>query len=170
MWTAVADPCVLRARFVSDSGTDVPKINLSHWPHCALRGHGCVHVRLHLPGGVLRLDVIEGGTICRPVAVEPAIDLSRALDPQIATLRRIHGLMHTGETALADQRLVRLVEALRVCDALAAGASLRDIGSGMFGGDWPGDGEHLKSKVRRRVVLADRLLRAGPIGALAGRI
>lgn len=167
---AAADPGVLRVRLVSGSGPDVPSIDLSHWPLCALRGDGCVHLRLHLPGGVLRLDVIEGGMVCRPVAVEPATDLSRALDPQIATLRRIHALMHTGETALSDQRLVRLVEALRVCDALAAGASLRDIGSGVFGDDWPGDGEHLKSKVRRRVLLADRLLRAGPVDVLAGRI
>jgi hypothetical protein len=63
-----------------------------------------------------------------------------------------------------------LVEALRVGDAIAAGASQRAIGLGIYGGDWPGDGEHLKSRVRRMIPLAAALFRAGPRGVLAGRI
>src|SRR3546814_14755057 len=87
------------------------------------------------------------------MTIEPAIDLRRAIDPQIASLRRLDALMRGDILETRDQRLVRLVEALRAADAIAAGASLRDIGVGAFGGDWPGDGEHLKSRVRRRVAL-----------------
>lgn len=170
MWTAAADPCVLRVRLVDARGPTVRGIDLSQWPYCSLSGNGCLYVRLHLPGGVVRLDVIAGAIGSGPVAIEPAIDLSRAIDPQVASLRRMYALMHDGEMEASDQRFTRLVEALRVADALAAGVSLRAIGLGVFGTDWPGDGEHLKSKVRRRVVLADRLLREGPRGVLAARI
>src|SRR3546814_2270295 len=100
------------------------------------------------------------------MTIEPAIDLRRAIDPQIASLRRLDALMRGDILETRDQRLVRLVEALRAADAIAAGASLRDIGVGAFGGDWPGDGEHLKSRVRRRVALAVELTRAGPRGVL----
>ena len=68
-----------------------------------------------------------------------------------------------------DRRLPRLIEALRVLDALRDGASLRAIGAALFGAEqkWPGAGDHLKSYVRRRVVLARRMAQAGPVGILS---
>lgn len=118
----------------------------------------------------MRLDLVDGLIEPGSLTIEPVIDLCRPLEPQLLSVRRLDALLH-GDCPLAvDQRLIRLVEALRTADALAAGASLRDIGEGMFGGDWPGDGEHVKSRVRRRVVLADALLRAGSLGVLARAI
>lgn len=170
MWTAEADPCVLRARVSFSTGVCAAAIDLSLWPHCALPGDGCVHVRLHLPDGVLRLDLVDSANLAGPLMIEPAIDLRRGIDSQIESLRRLHALMRGDVLETRDQRFVRLIEALRVADAIAAGASLRDIGLGAFGDDWPGDGEHLKSRVRRRVELAAELMRAGPVGVLAGKI
>src|SRR3546814_17261136 len=100
------------------------------------------------------------------MTIEPAIDLRRAIDPQIASLRRLDALMRGDILEPRDQRLVRLAEALPAADALAAGASLRDISVGDFGGDWPGVGEHLKSPVRPRVALVGSLPWGGPRGGV----
>lgn len=169
LWTAEADPCVLRVR-ASCRAVGTAGINLSRSLSCAVPGECCVHVRFHLPDGDLRLDLVHGVILGGPQAIEPAIDLGRAIEPQVASLRRLQALMRDGLAAVSDQRLNRLVEALRVADAIAAGASLRDIGFGAFGDDWPGDGEHLKSRVRRRIQLAAELASAGPRKVLQRRI
>jgi hypothetical protein len=65
----------------------------------------------------------------------------------------------------AEPRLARLVLGLRVLDARRGGASLRDIAHGLFGEcDWPGDGDCIKSRVRRLVALSEAMERAGPVG------
>ena len=167
MWTAQVFDCVLRARVSVGEGHGV---DLSRFPQCVFGGEGCIHMRLHLPDGILRLDLFGDAEIKGAIMVEPIIDLQRPIEPQIATVRRMAGLFGDDLVAVGDQRLIRLVEALRTADALAAGASLREIGLGVFGDDWPGDGEYLKSKVRRRVELANALLRTGARGVLARRV
>src|SRR3546814_17622049 len=79
------------------------------------------------------------------MTIEPAIDLRRAIDPQIASLRRLDALMRGDILETRAQRLVRLVEALRAAAAIAACASLRAIGGGACGGAWPGAGEPCQS-------------------------
>ncbi|WP_443019010.1 MULTISPECIES: DNA -binding domain-containing protein [Sphingobium] len=70
-----------------------------------------------------------------------------------------------------DVRLRRLALALRASDALAAGASLRVIGTQILGyRDWPGDGECAKSSTRRIVDLAGALLESGPLGIFYRRV
>ncbi|MBO9621684.1 MAG: DUF2285 domain-containing protein [Sphingomonas sp.] len=118
----------------------------------------------------MRLDLVDGAVMPGHMTVEPAIDFRRPLHPQLESIRRLHALIRGDRPSLRDQRFVRLVEALRVADALAAGASLREIALGMLGDDWPGDGEHVKSRARRRVALAGELTRAGPGAVLARRI
>lgn len=145
-------------------------IDLSRWPHCAVTGDCCIHVRWHLPDGVLRLDLVDRAVLSGPVTIEPAIDFRRAIDPQISSLRRLDALLRGAAIENHDQRMVRLVEALRVADAIAAGASLREIGLGAFGAEWPGDGEHLKSRVRRRVGLAAELMCSRPVDVLKEKI
>jgi hypothetical protein len=167
MWTAAADPCVLRAGVV---GVPEPVgIDLSRFPHCVRRDDDVWRVRLDLPDGALRLDLVEG-SMAGSVLVEPVIDLRRPLEPQLESIRRLSALFRRESQPLPDQRLVRLVEALRAADALAAGASLRDIGLGVLGADWPGDGDHLKSRARRRIALAADLIRAGPHAVISRRI
>lgn len=170
MWAAAADPCVLRARVFPASAKTEAGIDLAQIPHCVWQHGGCQHVRLDLPDGAMRLDLVDGIIVPGAVTIEPAIDLRRPLDPQMASIRRLDALMRGDLSRCCDQRFVRLVEALRAADALAEGASLRDIGLGVLGGDWPGDGEHLKSRARRRVALAAELRRAGPRGVLTRRI
>jgi hypothetical protein len=136
---------------------------LASLPRCVSRDDVCEHVRLHLPDGDLRLDMVDGSLLDEMVSLQPLIDVDREIDEQLISVRRVAGYVRGSLKISHDQRLLRLVEALRVSDAVATGASLRDIGLGGFPGqDWPGDGEHLKSRVRRRIELARKMKRAGP--------
>ena len=142
--------------FVLDASVEVGGclLDLSRLDYRVVRADGRSHLLLELPAGMLQLDLRDTGHCREIVAVSPAIDLARSIEPQFHSARR----------------LARLVVALRVRDALADGASQRDIGLGIFGGDWPGDGEHLKSRVRRMIPLAAKLVRVGPRGVLRARI
>lgn len=81
-----------------------------------------------------------------------------------------HARRHTPGPALADAKprpppaaLLEL-HTLQALDATLAGASLRDVGEGLFGADaaadWYSDGG-LRSKVRRLVRRGDALMRSG---------
>lgn len=120
---------------------------------------------------MLQLDGLDGVFAGGPQRVSPAIAHDRPLGPQFDSVRRLDAFLHhRREQPNVGLRFGRLVEALRVGDAIAAGASQREIGLGIHGGYWPGDGEHLKSRVRRMIILAAHLARVGPLGVLAGRI
>jgi hypothetical protein len=167
LWTAAANPWLLQV-VPARSG---PMIDLACQPHRAVRSGDRHHVLLDLPGGTLQLLGFDGALDDGPRCLSSAIDHGRCLEPQIESVGRLDALLH-GRTGCAcpQPRLWRLVEALRVGDALAAGASQRAIGLGIYGGEWPGDGEHLKSRVRRMIPLAADLIRAGPLGVLAEAI
>lgn len=150
----------------SGSVLDLPRIG-----HRAARTGNRCHVLLHLPGETLQLEGFDGALDGGPRRISALIDFGRALEPQLESVRRLDAFLLGREPPTdVGTRFGRLVEALRVGDAIAAGASQRAIGLGIYGGDWPGDGEHLKSRVRRMIPLAAALSRAGPRGVLAGRI
>lgn len=129
------------------------------------------HVLLHLPREILQLENLDGALNDGPRRISALIDFGRILEPQLESVRRLHVFLGGREPPTdLGTRFGRLVEALRVGDAIAAGASQRAIGLGIYGGDWPGDGEHLKSRVRRMIPLTAALIRAGSRGVLAGRI
>lgn len=133
------------------------------------------HIAIDAGQSWLRMDVVTGDALVG--LVRPVLHLrdDDALAFKIESLSRWMRL--TGAVGAArwrprsDRRLARLVEALRVGDALADGASLREIaavlrayGSRAF--EWPGAGDSIKSWVRRRVDLARRLRAAGPSAVL----
>lgn len=126
-----------------------------------------------IAGRHLRLDVTEGTLFDGPILphfhISGMAELSPKLDALNVLLRLSGGLDPAQAPVARDPRLPRLVEALRVRDALAEGASLREIGRVIQPGcdDWPGDGEHMKSRARRFVALARKLERLGPKGVLA---
>lgn len=161
---------MVRVRSVP-TGTGQP-FDLRALPHCAAWIEGCQHVRVDLAAEPLRLDVVEGDLAAGPALVEPVVDTARSLEEQFGSIRRLAAVLRGEELPVVeDTRLRRLVSALRVADALAAGASQREIGLGALdGADWPGDGEHLKSRVRRMIPLAAELVCAGWRGVLRRRI
>lgn len=159
--------------FVLDASVEVGGclLDLSRLDYRVVRADGRSHLLLELPAGMLQLDLRDTGHCREIVAVSPAIDLARSIEPQFHSARRLAALLAGfPEPIPREPGLARLVVALRVRDALADGASQRDIGLGIFGGDWPGDGEHLKSRVRRMIPLAAKLVRVGPRGVLRARI
>jgi hypothetical protein len=92
------------------------------------------------------------------------------LEPAIAALRQFHRLCRTGEFLSESgptlQQSRRLILALRTYDALAQGASIRDIGSMIHcdervRADWPGSGDALKSQARRLIALAHHMVSGG---------
>ncbi len=161
------DPFVLDAR-VEFGGCP---LDFSRLDHRIVRADGRSHILLELSAGTLQLDLGDSVGPNGIVAIRPTIDLTRPTEPQIHSVRRLAALAAGAPEPIArDAGLVRLVAALRVRDALEDGASQRDIGLGVFGDDWPGDGEHLKSRVRRMIPLAAKLVRVGPRGVLQARI
>ncbi len=146
-------------------------LDLSRLDYRVVQAAGRSHFLLELPAGTLQLDVRDAGGQHELVAVRPTIDFARPIEPQFHSARRLAALLGSvPEPVPREAGPARLVAALRVRDALAAGASQRHIGLGIFGNEWPGDGEHLKSRVRRMIPFASALVRAGPRAVLAGLV
>lgn len=130
------------------------------------------HLAIRGATGLLRLDVIQGTLLDGPVRLLHRLGHPRAFNLQLPYLRQLCVLCAQGGAAgwtiKAEQRIEKLILALRVLDARDAGASLRDIAIGLdkHCPDWPGDGESTKSRIRRLVAFSQRLRRAGPRGVL----
>lgn len=157
--------------FVLDASVEVGKclLDFSHLNYRVVRAGGRRHLLLGLSAGTLQLDLRDTGDQREIVAVRPTIDLARSIEPQFHSARRLAALLRgLPEPVPREAGLARLVAALRVLDALADGASQRDIGLGIFGNDWPGDGEHLKSRVRRMIPFGRALAAMGPRPVLRG--
>lgn len=167
LWTGAMDPFVLDVCVVADGGL----LDLSRVAHRTLCTEHMRHLLLERPAGTIQLDMPNDGHIGAGVPIRPMIDLTRPVEPQFHSARRIAALLKgEPEPIPRETALSRLIAALRVQDALADGASQREIGLGIFGKEWPGDGEHLKSRVRRMIPYASKLVRAGPRAVLAGLI
>lgn len=146
-------------------------LQVDRYNHCVAVNDGTEHVLLRAGRRSLRLDIVSGTVLAGPVRVEPSIALN-GLDCQIATVRSLAAMLRDEPLAVpADARLPRLVLALRTLDARREGTSLRDLARGIFGAtEWPGDGDHIKSRARRLVKLSEDLWRAGPNGVMGHQI
>lgn len=166
------DPCVIRVRCKPIGPEFSHSFDLAEHQSRVVTTPIVQHLCLRTPSTFLRLDVIEGSVLDGPVALEPAVHLAAGLECQIVALRRIDRLLRgLPNKPASDPRLTRLVMALRVADALAAGASLRVVAREILeADDWPGDGDWAKSWSRRVTSLARALLIAGPAGVLRRRV
>ncbi|RSU90882.1 DUF2285 domain-containing protein [Sphingomonas koreensis] len=166
LWTGAMDPFVLDLRGDADGCL----LDLSHVSHRMVRTDSHTHLLLELAAGTIQLGLLGAEDDRAAVWIRPTIDLSRPIEPQFHSTRRLAALLDGApEPVPREAKLTRLVAALRVVDALADGAGQREIGLGIFGDDWPGDGEHLKSRVRRMILSANALALTGPRAVLAGR-
>jgi hypothetical protein len=165
------DPSVISARAFPCDASAPLRLQIDRYDPCIATGEGVEHLLLGACGRSLRVDVVSGTVLAGPVVLEPTVCLDR-LDFQVAAVRTLAGILSREPVAaVTDTRLPRLVLALRALDARREGASLREIASGIFGQtDWPGDGDHIKSRARRLVRLSEILVRAGPRGVLAYQI
>ncbi|OCC24328.1 hypothetical protein MB02_07000 [Croceicoccus estronivorus] len=175
LWSAAVDASVLQvvAVPVMDRQTEPFDLVRSEVRATVVRGGNRQHVLLGSGAGGIRLDVAGGSLLEGPVSLMH--DLSRVVDlePTLAPLRRFLDFQRTGhlmEVPHASQRMRRQVLALRVHDALVAGASIRDVGVMLFGlervrDEWAG--EALKSQCRRLIAMA-RDMAAGGYRKLLG--
>ena len=89
------------------------------------------------------------------------------LEDRIAAIRSFRATPTLGprHPRLADRLL-----ALQAADVRKAGASLRETADLVLGhGEWPGDGDHRKSRVRRLCDLGKSMIEAGPSALLNER-
>ncbi|WP_439570794.1 DNA -binding domain-containing protein [Sphingomonas sp.] len=144
---------------------------LAPWLALATDSDGREHAVLSDGWHRIRIDVEEGS-----IAREEAVLLQYRLlgiasaEPKILPLRRFLELCRRDRFAQSlfprDPRIERWLTVLRVHDALAAGASQREIGAALFGEDrivldWHDDRDSLRSRVRRLVRDARAMARGG---------
>ncbi len=107
----------------------------------------------------IRIEV-ESGSIAdgRPVVLHYRLAGVASAAPKVLPLRRLIELCRTGRFAgplfPPDRRVPRWLLALRVHDALEAGASQREIAAVLFGEarvgrEWRGGSESLRQQIRR---------------------
>jgi hypothetical protein len=175
LWSADLDRGVLVARALPTDGSNPDRFDLAAvGPRVAVaKGSGGEHVVIADRDVRLRLDIVSGTVLAGPVLLDHQLIGAAALTPKLRALEQLVALCRTSHAARwrepPDPRLPRLVAALRVIDALAEDASLREIAIGLRlnrAGDWPGTGESVKSHVRRLVALARALRKAGPCAVL----
>ena len=174
IWHADLDPGTLRVVAVRSDPVDPDSIRtawLAPWLAIATDGDGREHAVLSDGWHRIRIDVEEGS-----LAREEAVLLHYSLvgvasaAPKILPLRRFIDLCRHGRFARSlfprDPRVERWLTVLRVHDALAAGASQREIGAALFGEerilpDWGERNGSLRSRVRRLVREARAMARGG---------
>lgn len=166
MWSAIADPHVIAVRVgpVTTTGTRV--FDASDKGVRVLRGSVGEHLLVDRAGLPVRLDVIEGSVLAGPVSLSFDLPDDHHLKARFAVIRTFIMAAPPGRRHL---QLARRLHALKATDARDDGASLREIADLMLGpGDWPGDGEHRKSFVRRMIAAGEQMVRSGPRIILSG--
>ena len=170
LWSAEIDRSVLGVLALPASERIGPPIDLAACDAKAfvVIAGDCQHVLLRNGAGAVRLDVLSGSFIDGPVSLVLSLIGMDENEPAIVALRRFLHFRRTGRfpapSGRACQRLRRQVLALRVHDAQAAGASIRDVGVMLFGFDrvqneWAD--EALKSQCRRLIALAREMAAGG---------
>lgn len=174
IWHADLDPGTLRVAAVPSDPSDPDSIRterLAPWLAIATDAAGHEHAVLSDGWHRIRIDV-EDGSIAREEAVLLHYRLLgvASAETRILPLRRFLELCRHGRFAASlfpdDPRIERWLAVLRVHDALAAGASHREIGAALFGEerillDWGGRTDSLRSRVRRLVRDARTMARGG---------
>ena len=163
IWSAAVDPYVLRIRASEPTDAD---ICLTTEPDRFLAGADREHLLINHGGRPVRLDIVEGTTTAGPVSLRVDLAIDDRLGQQIAAIR---ALAEPNRTARSYHRLAERLLALHALDAHAAGASLRESAQILLGpGEWPGDGEHRKSRIRRLIAVGKAMMKSGPRSILAG--
>ena len=160
MWSAAVDPRVLAVRALNSADATGGRLFDAGSADMRMVTEPRVeHLLIDRGGEVIRLDVIEGTSAAGPVMLRFDLADDDRLDMQ---LHAIQALREPSPFARSHMQLARRLLALHAIDARDTGASLREAADMVLGrGDWPGDGEHRKSLIRRLVVTGEHLIRAG---------
>lgn len=180
LWSSSIEPAVLTVMAVPADDADEGAFDLRRWRAMATLASSPSgeHFLLQNARSSVRLDVVSGTLRDGPVMLFHDLARIGLLEPKLAALRRFHHLCRTGHfpavTGSPTQQSRRQILALRTHDAIAQGASIRDIGSMLHGderirAEWPGSGDAFKSQARRLIALA-REMAGGGYRRLLGRL
>lgn len=174
IWRADLDPGTLTvaAAIAAGPGPDtIDPRRLRPWLVLVIDADGREHAVLSDGWRRIRIDVAEGSLdVDRPLILQYRLAGLATAERMLLPLRRLLGLCRTGRFAATlfppDRRVARWVEALRVHDALQAGASQREIAAALFGDarvalEWRGASDSLRLRVQRLVRDARRMARGG---------
>lgn len=166
MWSAAVDSRVLAVRALNSVDPTGGRLFDARSADVRMvTGPRAEHLLIDRGGEVIRIDVIEGTTAAGPVMLRFDLPDEDRLDMQLSAIR---ALREPAPVTRSHVQLARRLLALHAVDARDTGASLREAADMVLGrGDWPGDGEHRKSLIRRLVMTGERLIRAGAGAILA---
>ncbi|MBU3077632.1 DNA -binding domain-containing protein [Sphingomonas quercus] len=163
MWSAAVDPRVLTASVVPVSDQESNGALALAPVVRRMRSAGIDHLLIDR-GELLRVDLVDHRSLDGPVRLHFDLPDDGWLEDRVAVIRVLRGRSRHG----AHVQFARRLLSLSAVDGRDAGASLKEIADHVLGpGDWPGDGEHRKSMIRRMIASGDRMLRAGPCDILA---
>jgi len=176
IWDARVDPDILGVTAVPVDPGHADRFDpgrFACWLEIVVDPEGREHAVLSDGYRRIRIDVEEGSMAGgHPVLLRYALEgtVGCGTEARIMPLRRLAGLLRTGRFLPAlfprERRIERMLEVLRVADALSSGASQRDIAAGLFGServgaDWRGVSDSLRSRVRRLVREARKMAAGG---------
>lgn len=167
LWSASLDPGTLSVA-VEQSSQDDPECvhldSLASWLTVITTPDGVEHAVLSNGWNHIRLDVERGSLLGgHQATIEYRLEGLTSATSKILPLQRFIALCQRGRFVPslfpADRRIPQWLLALRCTDALRAGTSLRGIGTVLWPtDDWPGPGESTKSRARRLVAVARRMM------------
>lgn len=164
MWSGAVNACVLSARAQPDHGNSARVFDARSDATRILIGPGREHLLVDRGAELIRLDIVEGTVFDGPVLLHFDLADDGCLERRIAAIR---ALRSPAPSAPRYNRLANRLLALQAVDVRNAGGSLRETADILLGpGDWPGDGDHRKSRVRRLCDLGRAMIEAGPSAIL----
>lgn len=171
IWHADLDPGAVGAAAAAAAASDPDAIDaalLSPWLSAAVDEAGVEHVVLSDGWQHIRLDIEHGSLLAgSPVVLHYRLAGLIEAEPKLLPLQQLVALVRHRRflrTLIApDIRMTRHLLALRVHDALAAGASQREIAEVLFGSvaDLGDRTDSLRSRVRRLARESRRLASGG---------
>lgn len=175
-WHAAADPAVLIASAEPCSGPDAFDLaRLGSLVKVFWDDGGIEHLLFCDGRQALRLDIVEGTVCDGPVRLAWQLSGIGGLAPQVESLRRLitidrlgrFGMLAAPAKARARARKVALL--IRAYDAVAAGASHRDVATAFFSvspAHWRTEASSYRARTQRLIRAAQAAGRAGPVALL----
>ena len=174
VWHADLDPAVVAVRAEPVAPGDPDAFDIDRFaPMATLVVTAAGHEHLVLSDGWrrVRLDIVQGSLNgARPVRLRYLISGLTGAEAHLLTIQRLLGLSRHGRFVRglfpAEPGIDRRIEALRVGDALSAGASYREAAIALYGEDrvqveWKAQSDFLLSRVRRRALEAQQMAGGG---------
>lgn len=178
VWTAAADPFVLAVEAGPPTGRDdFDLARLARWSTVLPdTGHG-EHLLLSDGLRAIRIDVLTGSLASEPAEIRYRLAGLRSAERAVLSLRRFLGLWGSGAFRPSlhppETRARRWILMLRACDAIAAGATQREIASALLSAEawqprWRSEAPSLRSRAQRLVRSARAMESGGFWGLLGG--